>query len=433
MKQLDYQLSQGYLRLTVEKEVEPFETLLGIGERINPKRPFMFVSKVTGRYVPTSLGEMIRVSSLLGAQVPKDLLTGNVTLLSLSETALGLGSLVHKYFKDEGMKVLNAFTSRHMIAAPIMSKFEEPHSHLPVHYVYKSYDEEVNKHMASTDTLILVDDEITTGNTLLNLYKSLNLKSVKRLIILTLADWSPDSVFELEGIDVVKFSLIGGTYKWYPETSAAPVDLPYDPTILHKQENLITVSPHSTRLPSFVGLKVRPPSSGRFRLPFDSEQKDLLCIYYNEMLPQAIEAILHDRPQDLNNVYFMAASSSPLEVGRDIQSKIELPGYYSDIPVYLYNYKEVMQSLENPSLSLVYETDDCSPHKNAHFKTPVYDLIQLAELPNQQRSIFSTPSRHYELRYALEYLANSKQYASALAQQTPTTSQHLTDDLACLF
>ena len=55
MKQVSYQLSRGILDLTIEKEVEPFENLLGIAERINPKRSFLFVSKVIGRYVPTSL------------------------------------------------------------------------------------------------------------------------------------------------------------------------------------------------------------------------------------------------------------------------------------------------------------------------------------------------------------------------------------------
>ena len=97
MKQISYQLSRGLLELNIEKEVEPFENLLGVAERINPKRSFLFVSKVIGRYVPTSLTEMLRVSTLLGEQVPTNLLVGNISVLSLSETALGLGALVHKY------------------------------------------------------------------------------------------------------------------------------------------------------------------------------------------------------------------------------------------------------------------------------------------------------------------------------------------------
>ena len=427
MKQVSYQLSRGILDLTIEKEVEPFENLLGIAERINPKRSFLFVSKVIGRYVPTSLSEMLRVTALLGQQVPSNLLLGNISVLSLSETALGLGALVHKYYKDLGVTALNAFTSRHLLSVPIRSKFEEPHSHLPSHYVYKSFDNKVNQHFDNTETLILIDDEITTGNTLANLYASLKLTSVKRVILLTLADWSGESVVDWGDVEVHKFSLISGSYKWTP-TSDEVIALPYNPEDIHSRDDLLLVPPQSTRLPSFTGLKIKPRERSRFEIS-SREPTQLVCLYYNEMLPQAIEAMIYDRlEENWSSVYFLSLSSSPLEVGHDIQSKIQLKGFYSDIPVYLYNYQETMQSLSDPSLTIIHESEVVLPISVKSFKSPVADLLTIIDLP--KRSFYH--NRDIDSMYTVNYLEQSAHNEHV----KPTLSKSfLTEDvdLSCLF
>lgn len=427
MKQISYQLSRGLLELNIEKEVEPFENLLGVAERINPKRSFLFVSKVIGRYVPTSLTEMLRVSTLLGEQVPTNLLVGNISVLSLSETALGLGALVHKYYKDLGLTALNAFTSRHLLSVPIRSKFEEPHSHLPSHYVYKSFDNKVNQHFDNTETLILIDDEITTGNTLANLYASLKLTSVKRVILLTLADWSGANSFNWGDVEVYKFSLVSGSYKWTSTTDEV-VSLPYNPSDIHSRDELLPIPSQSTRLPSFCGLKIKPRVKSKFDISL-REPEQLLCLYYNEMLPQAIEAVIYDRSEEnWSSVYFLSLSSSPLEVGHDIQSKIQLRGYYSDIPVYLYNYQETMQSFSDPSLTLIHESDVVMPYSAKSFKSPVTELLTVLDLPN--RSFLN--HRDINSMYTVNYLEQSFHNDPV----KPTFSKSLLNedgDLLCLF
>lgn len=347
MRCLRFELSRGNLELNIETELLPFEDLVSIAERINPKRSFIFASKVIGRYLPTSSEVMFNTSVLLADTIPKNLLVGNVSVVSLSETALGLGALVHQRFKDQSIKSLNIFTSRHIISSPIRNTFQEPHSHLPQHYIYKSFNEDVNNAFDNTDTLVLVDDEITTGTTLNNLFKALKLSNIKRVILLSLTDWSGDNSFDWD-VELHKFSLIKGTYVW-SETSTEPLpQLPYNPED-YKQSSIISPGPYSIRYPSYEGLGIRPirPELLRKRSP-------LICIYYNELLPQAIQVMEREFGQH-SRIFYVAISSSPLKVGGDILSKIEIPGFYSKVPLYLYNIQELLSTLDNYRIYIVSE------------------------------------------------------------------------------
>ena len=347
MRCLRFELSRGNLELNIENELIPFEDLVSIAERINPKRSFIFASKVIGRYLPTSSAIMKKTAVTLVQSVPLKLLSGNVSVVSLSETALGLGALVHQQLKDSDVKALNVFTSRHLISAPIRTIFQEPHSHLPQHYVYKAFDTKINEAFDNTDTLVLVDDEITTGNTLNNLFKSLKLSNVKRVILLSLTDWSNDVSFDWD-VELHKFSLIRGTYSW-TETSSEPLpQLPYNPED-YKQSSIISPGPYSIRLPSYTGLDIEFHERSRSR-PRDP----IICIYYNELLPQAMQVMdkeygFHD------NIYYVALSSSPLIVGGDILSKVEIKGFYSKVPLYLYNIKELLHTLKKYRIFIINE------------------------------------------------------------------------------
>ncbi len=55
----------GRLRVTTRRELLPLERLLGFAARANPKRPFLFVSRVLGRHVPVRPSQM-RASYRIG-------------------------------------------------------------------------------------------------------------------------------------------------------------------------------------------------------------------------------------------------------------------------------------------------------------------------------------------------------------------------------
>jgi hypothetical protein len=60
---------------------------LGFAERINPKRAFLFVSKVLGRHIPVSPHIMRHAFTDLAELVPDDL---PEPVLVIAETAVGL-------------------------------------------------------------------------------------------------------------------------------------------------------------------------------------------------------------------------------------------------------------------------------------------------------------------------------------------------------
>ena len=341
MKTLKYALDSGQLLLNINKEVMPFDDLVAVGERINPKRPFIFVSKVIGRYVPTSLKTLNKVATQLANEVPLTLLQETTTtVISLSETALGLGALVHKALLDKNVHNLNVFTTRHRSFQEVLCGFQETHSHLPNHYVYKSSDDTCNQHLFDTETLILVDDEITTGNTLRNLYESLNLPNVKKVILLSLTDWS-GKTFDDWNVDVYKYSLIEGSYSW-EKSSEKPKELPYNP---HKYaDSLVLNLEDSFRLPTFDLFANYRQSA--------TLEKDQYVIYYNELLPYCLQQYMQFLDSD-KDVYFLSLSSSPIELSSSITSKTEFQGFYSSVPVYLYNFEDIVTTCNKGLGSLI--------------------------------------------------------------------------------
>src|SRR3546814_15177903 len=72
-KALSAQLMRGRLDVTVDaSQIDP-GSLFGFAERRNPKRAFLFVSKVLGRHVPVRPSIMNASFHSLAAQIPEDL------------------------------------------------------------------------------------------------------------------------------------------------------------------------------------------------------------------------------------------------------------------------------------------------------------------------------------------------------------------------
>ncbi len=68
------------------------DDLFDIAERRNPKRAFLFVSKVLGRHIPVPPSVMRQAYRQLASQFPATL-TGPVLFIGMAETAVGLGAV----------------------------------------------------------------------------------------------------------------------------------------------------------------------------------------------------------------------------------------------------------------------------------------------------------------------------------------------------
>ncbi|MEU4143856.1 phosphoribosyltransferase [Streptomyces parvulus] len=170
--------------------------LLGLALRRNPKRAHLLVSNVLGKHVPQSpsvvhghgvaLGR--RVRDLLGAET-----AGRAVVLGYAETATGLG---HSVADGLGAAPYLHSTRRPVAGVGRAGGFEESHSHATSHLLLP----EDPALLAGDGPLVLVDDEFSTGNTVLNTVRALHERYPrKRYVVVALVDMrSPADAGRLE-------------------------------------------------------------------------------------------------------------------------------------------------------------------------------------------------------------------------------------------
>jgi len=82
-----------------------------------------------------------------------------------------------KFSQKQGGKDLGFLqTSRYPVGEVAICS-SEPHSHAPIHYLHFPENEDIRRIFLTAKTLVLIDDEITSGTTLQNLsqaYRKLN-------------------------------------------------------------------------------------------------------------------------------------------------------------------------------------------------------------------------------------------------------------------
>ncbi|MFE1424262.1 phosphoribosyltransferase [Streptomyces fungicidicus] len=157
-------------RLGVELEGdEDLPALLGLALRRNPKRAHLLVSHVLGKHVPQSPAVVYGHGVALGRRV-RELLgdsAHDAVVLGYAETATGLGHSV-----ADGLAVARCLhsTRRPVAGTATAGGFEESHSHATSHLLLP----EDPSLLAGEGPLVLVDDEFSTGNTVLNTVRDLH-------------------------------------------------------------------------------------------------------------------------------------------------------------------------------------------------------------------------------------------------------------------
>lgn len=190
------------------------DSLMTIGARINPKRSFLFISKLLGKHlevnpiIPKLAGHLLSnlytdfyhktnlsdVPTLIKA-LDGDLEGVNIELnkqftlpkpvlfIGFAETATGLG---HGVFSAFNNGYYTHTTREQILDMNSIFNFEEEHSHATGHSCFL-----LEKTLFDvSERIVLIDDEITTGKTALNLMKEINKHlGVKKFTVLSLLDW----------------------------------------------------------------------------------------------------------------------------------------------------------------------------------------------------------------------------------------------------
>lgn len=232
---------------SIETEVEvaenpyllPIEELFTMAARINKKRSFLFVSKVLGKHLPIDPNKGLLTAALLGARYLEtvkgigsfdtmSLLTSfkrgetyqstafipehvHPVVIGFAETATALG---HAFFDCFQSAEYFHTTREEIIGENPKITFEEEHSHATSHRCYIPDDMIQNKR-----EIILVDDEMTTGKTALNIIESIHAKFPRNeYTVVSILDWRSEenlnSFSRLEqdlSIKINVVSLLAGT------------------------------------------------------------------------------------------------------------------------------------------------------------------------------------------------------------------------------
>jgi pyrimidine operon attenuation protein/uracil phosphoribosyltransferase len=326
------QLPTGHLDVAVSAGTWPLDELCGFAARENPKRGFLVVSKVLGRHLPVAPRTMRRSASDLAARIPTEL-PGPVMVVGLAETAVCLGQTIHEELRTQWQRedVFFTHSTRQRIDRPLLCRFEEPHSHASAHLIYQPELPE----MPHPRSLVLVDDEISTGTTIRNLADALveAWPGIETIAVATLTDWSSGSGWhDTMPRPTTSCSLLRGRLEWKPEAAAISgagsgnafeaVAGSLGRMAHHENFGRLGLSeavyfpplgefPHITRPLRIVG-------TGEFTyLPF--------------RLAEALERDGHD-------VVVQATSRSPAHVGGAMATKLRFEDNYgTGVPNYLYN------------------------------------------------------------------------------------------------
>lgn len=328
------QLKRGLLEVKVEGTILPPADLFGFAERRNPKRAFLFVSKVLGRHIPVRPSVMAASFESLAAEIPPDL-PGPVLVIGMAETAVGLGAGVHRAFSVTRSDSVYIISTRHPLGTGLFAQFEEEHSHASAHLIHMPVDPKIREVMLQARSLVLVDDEASTGKTFVNLHRALvdaGLSKLERIITCVLTDWSAGAVRKTIGESATAVSLMQGSCQFY-EDSAAPLPEMPDVGVISIGEWPLSVDKDWGRL----GVRRVDDTLAPDILVQPNEK--VIVVGTSEFVWRPF--LLAERLERAGvDVHFSSTTRSPIALGHAIEHVLSFSDNYGlGIPNFLYNVK----------------------------------------------------------------------------------------------
>ncbi len=160
------ELPWGRIEVDVEHADLSPEHLFSLGARNNPRRPFLFVSHVLGKHLPADPIAMLDTYERLASLIPSDL-PEPILFIGMAETATALGQGIFEAWLRRMPDTSSIFlhTTRYRIPNVPYLVFEEAHSHAPRLFLHLPQ----NARWTNARSMVLIDDEISTGKTFINL------------------------------------------------------------------------------------------------------------------------------------------------------------------------------------------------------------------------------------------------------------------------
>jgi len=139
----------------------------------NTKRSYLVVNPLQGKHVPVSPSMALALFSNLAEELRGKYSGEKLLLIGFAETATAIGAQVAVSLETKYIQ-----TTREVIADVDYLFFSEEHSHATEQKLVK---DDIDKEIDDTDRIIFVEDEVTTGNTILNIINVLKKQYSKSL------------------------------------------------------------------------------------------------------------------------------------------------------------------------------------------------------------------------------------------------------------
>lgn len=369
---IEIELQRGVLSLQPNDNSHwKWQDLLGFAERINPKRAFLFVSKVLGRHIPVSPSIMRHAFTDLAELVPDDL-PEPVLVIGMAETAVGLGAGVHQVLQQRYPEAIYVTTTRHPVhGAPLLARFLEEHSHAQDQLLYGSPDAELQQQILNSKSIVLVDDEASTGKTFVNLIHALQqagLNRISHVVTATLADWS--SGIHIADLNCQSVALMTGKWQWRDAENPIQINMPKVDTVAFGAFDTLA-QPTWGRLPI-------QDSGAHIRLAVQPDERILVLgsgeyVWSSFLLAEYLQ-------QQGADVRFSAITRSPIAVGHAIQSALAFSDNYGlGIQNFVYN----INPQDYDRVLITVETATHSVAKSLLEALPNAEVISAVDYPHQ--------------------------------------------------
>lgn len=341
LRTLTAPIQAGRLMLTLRHEEWPLEECMTYATRQNPRRLYMFVSKVLGKHWPVRPKVMQAVHQRLAAKIAD--LPGPMLVIGMAETATALGRGVAEgaALQTGRDDILYLQTTRCRLSQPLALTFDETHSHAPDHAVYWP-EPALQPLFRTARSLVLVDDEISTGRTLRELAKAyLRLNPwVEQVALASITCWLSEArqrELSLRLERPVTFpALIEGEFCFQADLGFPPPVLPLAVPSADAHHDAIVTEPARTGI--MAGRWMNPRGLWeRVKACVRGSTRPLIVIGAGEYTyaPFRIALALEEAGY---NVRYQSTTRSPMLVGDAIVSRREFPDHQDrGIPNYLYN------------------------------------------------------------------------------------------------
>lgn len=369
---VEIELQRGVLSLQPNDNSHwKWQDLLGFAERINPKRAFLFVSKVLGRHIPVSPHIMRHAFTDLAKLVPGDL-PEPVLVIGMAETAVGLGAGVHQVLQQRYPEAIYVTTTRHPVhGAPLLARFLEEHSHAQDQLLYGSPDAELQQQILNSKSIVLVDDEASTGKTFVNLIHALQqagLNQISHVVTATLADWS--SGIHIADLNCQSVALMTGKWQWRDAEHPIQINMP--------KVDIVAFGAFDTLAQPTWGRLPIQDSGAHIRLAVQPDERILVLgsgeyVWSSFLLAEYLQ-------QQGADVKFSAITRSPIAVGHAIQSALAFSDNYGlGIQNFVYN----INPQDYDRVLITVETATHSVAKSLLEALPNAEVISAVDYPHQ--------------------------------------------------